>query len=275
MPAGTGHQGEVSDIMGDRLRDKVAIVTGAGSGLGRASALRFAAEGAAVVCADLREDSVRPVVEAITSAGGRSVGTSTDVTSSEQCEAMTELAQSTYGRVDIVFACAGIAGAGTAATTSESDWDRVIATNLTSKWLSFRHALPGMIERGSGSVIVQASIGGIIGVPGIFPYAAAKGGCIAMVKQAAADLGPHGVRVNAIAPGTIVTPLVTETWRQGGGMGAGLEAEEGIRRTAERYPLRRLGTEEEFAALATYVASDESAWTTGHTFVIDGGMTVV
>ena len=275
MPAGTGHQGEVSDIMGDRLRDKVAIVTGAGSGLGRASALRFAAEGAAVVCADLREDSVRPVVEAITSAGGRSVGTSTDVTSSEQCEAMTELAQSTYGRVDIVFACAGIAGAGTAATTSESDWDRVIATNLTSKWLSFRHALPGMIERGSGSVIVQASIGGIIGVPRIFPYAAAKGGCIAMVKQAAADLGPHGVRVNAIAPGTIVTPLVTETWRQGGGMGAGLEAEEGIRRTAERYPLRRLGTEEEFAALATYVASDESAWTTGHTFVIDGGMTVV
>ena len=261
--------------MGSRLLDKVAVVTGAGSGLGRASAVRFAAEGAAVVCVDLREESVSSVVDDIIAAGGRAIGTAVDATSSEQCASMTELAESTFGRIDIVFACAGIAGAGTAATTTEADWDRVIATNLTSKWLSFRHALPGMIERGSGSIIVQASIGGLIGVPGIFPYAAAKGGCIAMVKQAAADLGPHGVRVNAIAPGTIVTPLVTETWRQGGGMGAGLEVEEGIRRAAERYPLRRLGTENEFASLVTYVASDESAWTTGHTFVIDGGMTVV
>ena len=261
--------------MGERLAGKIAIVTGAGSGLGRASAIRYAAEGAAVVCVDLRQETVDAVVGTITSDGGRAVGTVVDLTSSQQCETMTEFATETYGRIDIVFACAGIAGAGTAATTSESDWDRVIATNLTSKWLSFRYALPGMIERGSGCIIVQASIGGIIGVPSIFPYAAAKGGCIAMVKQAAADLGPDGIRVNAIAPGTIVTPLVTETWRQGGGMGAGLDVDEGIRRAAERYPLRRLGTEDEFASLATYVASDESAWTTGHTFVIDGGLTVV
>ena len=262
-------------MMTDRLRDKVVIVTGAGSGLGRASAIRFGAEGAAVVCADLRQASVDPVVAAITGAGGRAVGVGVDVTDAEQCQQMTSLAEETYARIDVVFACAGIAGAGTAASTSEADWDRVIATNLTSKWLSFKYALPGMIARGSGSIIIQASIGGIIGVPGIFPYAAAKGGCIAMMKQAAADLGPQGVRVNAIAPGTIVTPLVTETWRQGGGMGAGLAVEEGVRRAAERYPLQRLGTEDEFASLATYVASDESAWTTGHTFVIDGGLTVV
>jgi NAD(P)-dependent dehydrogenase (short-subunit alcohol dehydrogenase family) len=112
-------------------------------------------------------------------------------------------------------------------------------------------------------------------VPKIFPYAAAKGGCIGMVKQAAADFGPHGIRVNAIAPGTIVTPLVRESYAKGGGMSAGLGVEEGIRRAHERYPLRRLGTLEEFAYLATYAASDEAGWTTGHTFVIDGGVTIV
>jgi NAD(P)-dependent dehydrogenase (short-subunit alcohol dehydrogenase family) len=261
--------------MGERLNGKVAIVTGAGSGLGRASAIRFAKEGAAVVCADLRQPAVDAVVETIVAAGGRAIGTAVDVTSSRECEAMTDLGTDAFGRIDVVFACAGIAGAGTAVTTSESDWDRVIATNLTSKWLSFRHALPGMIERGSGSIIVQASIGGVIGMPGIFPYAVAKGGCISMVKQAAADFGPHGIRVNAIAPGTIVTPLVKETWQAGGGMGAGFSVEEGARRAAERYPLRRLGTEDELSSLATYVASDESAWTTGHTFVIDGGLTIV
>lgn len=260
--------------MAPRLREKVAIVTGAGSGLGRASAVRFAGEGARVVCADLRRDAVDAVVEEIRAAGGSATGRATDVTVDSECEAMTQLALDTFGRIDIVFACAGIVGVGTAASTAVSDWDRVIATNLTSKWLSFRHALPGMIAQGSGSVIVQASIGGIIGVPGIFPYAAAKGGCIAMVRQAAADLGPSGIRVNAIAPGTIVTPLVTESWRQGGGISPGADLDESMRLAAERFPLRRLGTEEELASLVTYVASDESSWTTGHTFVIDGGISV-
>jgi NAD(P)-dependent dehydrogenase (short-subunit alcohol dehydrogenase family) len=255
-----------------RLMGKVVIVTGAGSGLGRASAVRFAREGASVVCADLRRDGVDAVVEEIRASGGVATGRVTDVTVASECEAMTQLALDTHGRIDVVFACAGIAGVGTAASTEVSDWDRVIATNLTSKWLSFRYALPSMIAQGSGSVIVQASIGGIIGVPGIFPYAAAKGGCIAMVRQAAADLGPSGIRINAIAPGTIVTPLVTESWRQGGGISPGQDLDESMRLAAERFPLRRLGTEEELASLVTYVASDESAWTTGHTFVIDGGI---
>ncbi len=261
-------------VMSARLKDKIAIVTGAGSGLGRASAVMFSREGASVVCVDRRQESVDAVVNGIQQAGGRAIGRVTDVTSASECEAMTSLALETYGRIDIVFACAGIVGVGTAESTSESDWDRVIATNLTSKWLSFRYALPGMIAQGSGSVIVQASIGGIIGVPGIFPYAAAKGGCIAMVRQAASDLGPSGIRVNAIAPGTIVTPLVIESWKQGGGISPGADLEESKRLGAERFPLRRLGTEDEFANLVTYVASDESSWTTGHTFVIDGGISV-
>lgn len=261
--------------MGSRLADKVAIVTGAASGLGRASARMFADEGAKVLCTDLSEDKVAATAEEISQGGGTAIAQQVDVTSPEQCEAMTQRALEAYGRIDIVYACAGIAGAGDAANLPVEEWDRVIAVNLTSKWLSFRYALPTMVEQGSGSVIVQASIGGIIGVPNIFPYAAAKGGCISMVRQAAADFGPQGIRVNAIAPGTIVTPLVRASYEQGGGMSANLGVEEGLRRAHERYPLRRLGTEEELAYLATYVASDEAAWTTGQTFVIDGGITVV
>ncbi|MDA2986830.1 MAG: SDR family NAD(P)-dependent oxidoreductase [Actinomycetota bacterium] len=261
--------------MTGRLQDKVAVVTGAGSGLGQATARMYAEEGAQVMCADRDEAAVARTVADIVASGGSATARRIDLTSSSECAAMIEATVEAYGRVDVVFACAGVAGAGDAASTTEEEWDRVIAINLTSKWLTFKHALPLMVAQGSGSIIVQASIGGLIGVPNIFPYAAAKGGCIGMVKQAAADFGPQGVRVNAIAPGTIVTPLVRESYAKGGGMSAGLGVEEGIRRAHERYPLRRLGTVEEFAYLATYVASDESGWTTGHTFVIDGGVTIV
>lgn len=260
--------------MSGRLEDKIAIVTGAGSGLGQASAKMFAAEGATVVCADVNGDAVTATVKDIAAAGGTATAVQAELSHEDEARHVTDVAVERYGRVDVVYACAGIAGAGTAADTSMEDWAHVIAVNLTSKWLSFKHALPVMVAQGRGSVIVQASIGGIVGVPGIFPYAAAKGGCIAMVKQAAVDYGPLGVRVNAIAPGNIPTPLVYESYRNGGGMGAAYGVEEGLRRAAERFPLGRLGTPEENAYLATYIASDESSWTTGHVFVIDGGVTV-
>lgn len=258
--------------MVDRLRGKVAVVTGAGSGLGRASAEMFAAEGAAVLCADIDGDAAQATADAITTAGGRALAWTADLTVTDEARAMTEAALRELGQIDVVYACAGIAGAGGPDTTTDEDWDRLIAVNLKAKWLAFRFALPHMKERGSGSVIVQASIGGIVGVPNIFPYAVAKGGCISMVKQAAIDLAPHGVRVNGIAPGTIVTPLVVESYRRGGGMSAAA-GEEGLRTAHERYPLKRLGSPEENAYLATYIASDESAWTTGHIFVLDGGIT--
>lgn len=259
--------------MAGRLADKVTIVTGAASGLGRATALMFAKEGAAVMCADLDGEGASKTAATIGERGGSAVAMGVNLTVPEQAQAMTERAQVELGPVDVVFACAGIAGAGDAATTSQEQWDRVIAVNLTSKWLSFKFALPQMVERGQGSVIVQASIGGVVGVPGIFPYAAAKGGCIAMVRQVAVEYGPRGVRCNAIAPGTIPTPLVVESYRSGGGMSASLGAEEGLRRAHERYPLRRLGEPAHVAFLATYLASDESSWTTGQVHVVDGGIT--
>lgn len=256
--------------MSGRLEGKRAIVTGAASGIGEASAKMFAAEGATVFCVDLDADGVAATAEAI--GGGTGFGVA-DLSDPAAAEEITRAALDALGGVDVVYACAGIAGAGTAADTPMEQWDRVIAVNLTSKWLSFRYALPHMVDQGHGSVIVQASIGGIVGVPGIFPYAAAKGGCIAMTKQAAIEYGPSNVRFNAIAPGQVPTPLVIASYESGGGMTAGLGVTEGMRRAAELYPLRRTGKVEEVAALATYIASDESAWTTGHVFVIDGGIT--
>jgi NAD(P)-dependent dehydrogenase (short-subunit alcohol dehydrogenase family) len=259
--------------MSGRLDGKTAIVTGAASGLGRAAAEMFAAEGAEVACVDL-QDTVETTTKAIEAAGGRALALTADLTLAAEAEEMSRRALDHFGRVDIVYACAGIAGAGTAATVSEENWDRVIAVNLKSKWLSFRYVLPHMIERRRGSVIVQASVGGLIGVPNIFPYAAAKGGCVAMVRQAAVDLGPSGVRVNAIAPGMIPTPLVISSYEKGGGIDAHKGVEEGIRTAGERFPLRRVGTVEDNAYLAVYLASDESSWTTGQTLVVDGGLTV-
>ncbi|WP_370324156.1 SDR family NAD(P)-dependent oxidoreductase [Euzebya sp.] len=256
--------------MVDRLAGEVAIVTGAGSGLGRAAATAFAAEGAAVVCADLDAGGLAGTVAAITDAGGTAIDVVADLSDRDQADGVTRAALDAFEVVDIVYACAGIAGPGGPDTTPEEDFDRVIAVNLKAKWLSFRPAIPHMRARGRGSIIVQSSIGGIVGVPGIFPYAVAKGGCISMVKQAAIDLAPAGIRVNGIAPGTILTPLVEATYAAGGGMSAA----QGMDRIHERYPLGRLGTPEEHAHLAVYVASRESAWTTGHIFVIDGGITV-
>jgi NAD(P)-dependent dehydrogenase (short-subunit alcohol dehydrogenase family) len=262
--------------MSNRLKDKVAIVTGAASGLGKASAEMFARQGASVVCADINGEGAALTAKEIGEAGGRAVGVQVDLVDDADAKRMTDLALSTFGQVDIVFACAGIAGIGTAGDTSMEEWQRVNDVNLTSKWLSFKHAIPNMVERGSGSIIVQTSIGGMIGVPGIFPYAAAKAGCIGMVKQAAVEYGPSGLRVNGIAPGNVPTPLVVETYRRGGGMGAaGSDSvEEGFKKAAAMYPLRRLGEPEDVANLATFVASDESSWITGHIFVIDGGVSI-
>ena len=187
-----------------------------------------------------------------------------------------------FGRIDVMYANAGVAGTGSAASTTMEEWDRVIRINLTGVFLSMRAVLPTMVEQRSGSCILQASVGGIIGVKGIFPYAAAKAGVIGMTKQAAVEFGPHNIRVNAIAPGTARTPLVDDVYRTGAGSGAvdGNEMVteedivEGLRRAAERYPIGRLGTPEEIANLALFLASDESAWITGETHVIDGGFSV-
>jgi NAD(P)-dependent dehydrogenase (short-subunit alcohol dehydrogenase family) len=245
-----------------RLASKCAVITGAGSGIGRAAALQFAKEGASVVLCDLDGEAAEAAAQ---EAGG--IGLAADVTSQADMERVAQAALDSYGRIDALYANAGIAGGGSAHSLEQRDWDRVIAVNLTGVWLSMRAVLPTMIEAGSGSIIAQASTGGLVGVPGIASYSAAKGGVIALTRQVAVEYGRNGVRANTICPGTVITPLVEQTLHERGlDDRAMLEAGRG-------YPLKRLGTVDEVASLALFLASDEAAWITGGTFTADGGYT--
>ena len=261
--------------MTERLVGKSTIVTGAGSGIGQAAARLFAAEGADVLCADIDGDSAQATAAGI---GDRAVGMRVDVTEPDDCAAMVERAVATFGGLDVVYANAGIAGSGRAGDLDIEDWNRVIAVNLTGVWLSVKFAIPRLIEAGGGSLVLQASVGGVIGVPGIASYAAAKAGVIGLARQMAVDYGPDGIRVNAICPGTVPTPLVRATYEKGGGFAAvadvalGASIDEMIEASAVRNPLGRLGTTGDIANLALYLASDESSWVSGTAITIDGGM---
>ena len=266
--------------MNGRLEGKVAIVTGAASGIGRASAIRFAAEGAAVGCTDIESNGLEETVSTIRGAGGEAIAIITDIADESQVEGMVSEVRDAYGPVKVLYANAGIAGAGTAADISMEQWSRVISINLTGVWLSSRYCLPQMIDSGGGSIINQSSLGALMGVPGIASYAAAKGGVIGLTKQMAVEYGPMNIRVNAICPGTVPTPLVERTYaeRAGFSLDSGnpdeTSYEELLEVATERVPLARMGTVDEIAALALYLASDESAWTNGAVIPIDGGMLV-
>jgi NAD(P)-dependent dehydrogenase (short-subunit alcohol dehydrogenase family) len=260
-----------------RLDGRVAIITGGGSGLGEASCVRFAEEGAKVLVADLNEDGAKRVAEHIVAHGGEASAFAADVTSEESCHAMAAAALERYGSIDTIYCNAGIVGVGNAMDLAKSEWDYVISVMLTGVWLSMKAVLPTMVEKGRGSIVNQASIGGVIGVGGIFPYAAAKAGVIGLTRQAAVDFAPKGIRINAVCPGTVPTPLVIGTYeeRAGIGMSGGLTAEEALNVTRSKYPLGDLGEPVDIANMALFLASDESKWITGQAFIVDGGYTAL
>ena len=249
--------------MGDRLAGKVAIVTGAGSGIGRTTAIRFATEGAKVGCADRDRDGLDTTVEEIQSSGGQAVACEVDVTDEKLVEQMVAETTNAFGAVTVLYSNAGIAGSGNAGDLTLAEWEKVIAVNLTAVWLSSRACLPGMIEAGGGSIINQASVGGLIGIPGIASYAAAKAGVIGLTRQMAVEYGPSRIRVNAICPGPFLTPMNEPI----------AETEEGKKFIVGATALKRWGELSEIQGSAIYLASDAASYTTGSMLVVDGGWT--
>jgi NAD(P)-dependent dehydrogenase (short-subunit alcohol dehydrogenase family) len=258
--------------MSGRLEGRVALVTGAASGLGRAAAERFVREGASVAFADRDKDGARAAADSASPTGARVLALHVDVADLSSAQGAVTAAEQQLGPVDVLLHCAGIAGDGSAATLDSETWQRVITVNLTGTWHMARAVLPGMLQRGRGSIINMASVAGLVGVPGIAPYAAAKGGVIALTRQMAVDYAHSGVRVNAICPGTVPTPLVLGAYAARGELD--LErAQEALDAAAQRrYPMQRLGTPQDVASLAVFLASDESAWITGVAHPLDGGL---
>jgi NAD(P)-dependent dehydrogenase (short-subunit alcohol dehydrogenase family) len=252
-----------------RLDGKVALVTGAASGIGRASALAFAREGARVVVSDIVEKGGHEVVDAIKNAGGEASFTRADVSKASDVEAMVNHAVETYGRLDYAFNNAGIEGElAPTAGASEAMWRRVIDINLTGVWLCMKYEIPQMLKQGGGAIVNMSSILGLVGFANAAAYTAAKHGVVGVTKAAALEYADKGIRINAVCPGFIRTPMVMERGVQAG---ADPEAQQGI---ASLHPMGRMGEPEEIAQAVIWLCSDEASFVTGYPLAIDGGYVV-
>ena len=257
-----------------RMQGKTVIVTGAGSGLGQAAALACAAEGANIVCAGRTIGSVQATAADATNAGGSAFAHAVDISDMASTEALAAATLARFGRIDALINVAGIAGPGTALTTAKQTWDQVLSINLTGTWLMSRAVLPAMIEQKDGSIVLMSSLGGMVGVPDILAYCASKGGVNALTRQMACDYAPHNIRVNAICPGTVKTPLVMKPYNDAGARNPA-EKERMMERALKRWPLGRWGQLDEIAALCVFLASGECGWMTGVITPLDGGMTAM
>jgi NAD(P)-dependent dehydrogenase (short-subunit alcohol dehydrogenase family) len=247
-----------------QLAGRVAIVTGGASGIGRATALLFAREGAAVMVADLNEAGEAAARE-IEKAGGRAQFESADVTSAIDCRRITERTLQAFGKVDILFNNAGIIRRSTILDLSEEDWDRVMAVNVKSIFLLSREVIPHMQKAGGGSIINTASGWGLSGGAKAAVYCASKGAVVLLTKAMAVDHGPQNIRVNCICPGDTATGMLRNEAEQLG------ENHDRFLAEAAKRPLGRVGTAEEMAQAALYLASEASSFVTGTALVVDGG----
>ena len=249
------------------LDDKVVLVTGAGAGLGRSIAQRVAAAGAAVACCDLARQSADETADLITSAGGRAIAFGFDVTDESATDVAVDATVERWGRLDGVVANAGIAGEGAAHELALSAWERIISVHLTGTFLTVRAALRHMRTQRSGSVVVQASAAGLVGLPNTPAYSAAKSGIIGLARQLARDYADVGIRVNAIAPGTVLTALVQQAYDER----YGDDVEAGLAERSASIPLG-LGAPADIANAAAFLLSEESRWITGTVMPVDGGL---
>jgi NAD(P)-dependent dehydrogenase (short-subunit alcohol dehydrogenase family) len=251
-----------------RLEGKVAIITGAGGGMGRVAAQRFAAEGAKVVVAEFGEAAGRETARLVSDAGGAASFVRADVSSEADARAMVDHAMSEYGRVDVLYNNAGVMPEAdhSVVDTDVDTWDQVMAVNVRGVFLGCKYAIPRMVEQRAGSVINIASFVALVGcsVPQD-AYTASKGALLSLTRSLAVQFGPHGVRTNAICPGPVETPLLMD-WL--------VKDEEAKRIRLARNPTGRFGKPEEIVSMAVYLASDEARWTNGASLVVDGGISV-
>ncbi|HUP92543.1 MAG TPA: glucose 1-dehydrogenase [Solimonas sp.] len=249
-----------------RLKNKVALITGAGSGIGRESALLFAREGAKVVVVDLNEQAATETVRDVQAAGGAATAVRADVSKSADCLNMVSVAEREYGGLHVLFNNAGIMDSrdDSATTTDEAVWDLTMNVNLKSVFLGCKHGIPALKRSGGGSIINTASIVALVGsaAPQL-AYTASKGGILSMTRELAVIHAQEKIRVNALCPGPLRTELLMKF----------LDTDAKKRRRLVHIPMGRFGESAEIAKAALFLASDESSYTTGATFVVDGGLT--
>ncbi len=246
-----------------QLDGKVALITGAGSGIGRASALAFAREGAKVAVADIVVGGGQETVRLVKEAGGEAFFIKVDVANAAEVEAMVHTVVATYGRIDCAYNNAGIEGRLASTDEYPEDvFDNVIDINLTGVWLCMKYELPHMLKQGSGAIVNTASGAGLIGVAGMSAYVASKHGVVGLTKTAALEYAKSGIRVNAVCPGLIQTPMVERITADQPQLGEALVAAE---------PVGRTGKPEEIAESVVWMCSDAASFVTGHAMSVDGG----
>jgi meso-butanediol dehydrogenase / (S,S)-butanediol dehydrogenase / diacetyl reductase len=247
-----------------RLYDRVALITGAASGIGAATAKLFALEGAKVVIADLQGEKAAEVAREICEAGGDAIAITTDITNSQQVRDMYDKAIQTYGCLDILHCNAGVLMVGSADTDVEEHWHKTLTVNLTGTYLCVKHGIPLLKQAQKPALVITASISGLLGEPDLMAYDTSKGGLINLTRQLAIQYARDGIRVNSVCPGWIDTPFNDPIYEL-----TPLDETS----LADIIPLARQGTPEEIAHAVLFLVSDEASYITGHNLVVDGGIT--
>lgn len=248
-----------------RLEGKVALITGGTSGIGEATAVRFAREGASVAITGRDADRGERVVQTIIASGGEALFVRSDVRFADECRQAVDQTLERFGRIDVLFNNAGVFHPRSVPECTEEEWDETIDSSLKGAFLMSKFVLPSMIERGSGSIIHTSSGWGILGGNKAAAYCAAKGGLVVMTKAMAIDHGPDGIRVNCVCPGDVLTPMLPDDAAK-----RGMSWDDYAAGAADR-PLGRIGTADDIANAVLFLASDEASFVTGEALVVDGG----